>query len=826
MYINRKYRNYAVILLLMCISHHSLVFSQSAAQLIPKKGLHVTTNGLPWLTGSEISFFTPDKKHHHYYFTWWEQDSHVSKPGHERLFIGSTNTAVNGVYLLEQEGNKIRTFFDCKWNLKEPGVADIIYAKIWLPYFSEAVFSSATQNNITDWGTFHDNRLQVQTPFGTFQFYTASPFKVKTDANFHPGEKDYTRRSQYLILYEDNIPVTDSPMLSRAFFIEELNNAKASVPETKETKVVPEKIKVAWQPDEQKTLLLPKPKSISWQPGKYTIPENKTSNIQEVVKTFRNLLGIQWQIGDRYFPVIKTSVNKSLPEEGYFIEVSKSGVNIQHHTQAGLQHALHTLVQLVKNENGHLLIPFVKIKDWPSVSWRGIHMFTGPSSWLLHKQMYERVLLPLKMNKVVLQCEQAEWTSRPELHNSISVPMQDLKAEFDYLRKNFAEPIPLIQSLGHMEWFFKPKQNRWMAVNPEYPYTLNPTLPLAQQAVKQLWDETFDLLQPQTMHIGFDEIGMIGFNQPREKEVEYFQKQIGFLNTYAKSKNAKLMLWGDMGLAPGEGPDALNGINKERAATIRSFIPKGSYVADWHYINNPNPEIYKPNLKIWKQNNNLPLASPWLWPNNVRGFVQAAIDEKAGVLQTTWADFESSEKNMLLNIEQFGAYVLAMDYAWSGRKELPEQLPYNATEEWIKRFYSQARPVKVKAGINFPVKLQMKDETQIAKRALPDSVLLHTGVMTSSGFKIDAVSTTILPEGTPVAEILFMLENKITYRKVLHYGADIRSGTDMRMVYNNEGRKDIRVLFFSLQSFMFDKIKVNNLHPASGLTISGLVLID
>ena len=53
---------------------------------------------------------------------------------------------------------------------------------------------------------------------------------------------------------------------------------------------------------------------------------------------------------------------------------------------------------------------------------------------------------------------------------------------------------------------------------------------------------------------------------------------------------------------------------------------------------------------------------------------------------------------MLLNIEQFGAYILAMDYAWSGRKELPEQLPYNAIEEWVTRFYSQAKPLQNKNG--------------------------------------------------------------------------------------------------------------------------------
>ncbi|MBK6827255.1 MAG: hypothetical protein IPG86_10410 [Chitinophagaceae bacterium] len=359
---------------------------------------------------------------------------------------------------MEQEGNKIRTFFDCIWNLKEPGAADVIYAKIWLPYLSDAIFSSPTHKNISDWSSFYENRLQISTSFGTFQFYSSTPFKIRTDANLQPGEKDYTRRAQHLILYEDNIPVTDSPMLSRAFFIEEFPKTNTAITEDETNIVKSEKISQAWQPHGRSTMLLPQPKSINYQKGNYIIPENKKETTDPVVAVFREMLKQQWLLNEKYFPVIRVKDNKTLPAEGYLLSVNENGISIQHHTSAGFQHALHTLVQLVKNENGQLIIPAVKINDWPSVAWRGIHMFTGPTSWPLHKRMYDRILFPLKMNKVVLQCEQAKWKSRPELHNSISVPLEDLKKEFEYLRKNFNEPIPLIQSLGHMEWFLNQKK--------------------------------------------------------------------------------------------------------------------------------------------------------------------------------------------------------------------------------------------------------------------------------------------------------------------------------------------------------------------------------
>lgn len=57
-----------------------------------------------------------------------------------------------------------------------------------------------------------------------------------------------------------------------------------------------------------------------------------------------------------------------------------------------------------------------------------------------------------------------------------------------------------------------------------------------------------------------------------------------YMADYAKSRKSGLMIWGDMGLGPEEGPDALNGRTKERAALIRSTIRSGTYVADWHYL--------------------------------------------------------------------------------------------------------------------------------------------------------------------------------------------------------------------------------------------------
>lgn len=814
----------AFLTLLFCLH----VAAQTQSRLIPKKGLFVTTHGLTWATGSEINVFTANKKQHHYYFTWWEQDADSTLKGRDVLHIGSSNTAVEGTYTLQQTNTKTEVRISCNWNRSDTGLTDLVHTRLWLPYLHAAKwYINGVQLTPQQLTAFYDKELELHTPFGNFHFEASSPFRIRRDEHPQPGPQDYEKRSQYLLFYEQNIPLMPAGKLERSFTVTEIASTAFGSSADSTLPAEPVALQAAWTPDMPTPMILPLPKQYEKRDAYYFFPETGPVLIPRATTAFRELLRLQWQIGNQYYPNITSQQNINLAPEGYSIAVNNTGIRIEYQSQQALQYALHTLLQLTVPQQGRLAVPHCNIIDAPAISWRGIHMFTGPQSWPLHRRMYEQVLLPLKMNKVVLQCEQAEWTSFPNIHNKISVPLADLKAEFDYLRMQKVQPIPLIQSLGHMEWFFKPQENRKLAVNPLYPYTLNAELSAARKAVKKIWNEAFRLLQPEIMHIGFDEIGMIGFHLPREKEVDLWKTQINFLNRYAQKKKVPLMLWGDMGLGPGEGPDALNGITRERAALLRNTIPKGSYIADWHYISNPDPEIYKPNLRIWKENRIIPLAAPWLRPNNVRGFVLAAKEEGAGVLQTTWADFESSEANMLLNIEQFGAYILALDYAWSGRTELPEGLPYNYVEEWTSRFYSQPKPITIRNGWQLQVPVAFADHTNPAGKTAPTTVLLPFEAKNISGFRLRAATQQIVSEGTPVAQVQGLRNGAVVFETTIRYGAEIRGRQDARPIFTRIPGKDATTFYqFFEKSEVIDSIRIQLLHAGSGLQVEELILIE
>jgi hypothetical protein len=825
---SKYYVSLAIISLIILVQTS---FSQALkGSLVPKKGLWVSSGSLQWGMGSEINFLNADRKHHEYYFTWWEQDADTTNKEKDILIIGSQNTAVDGTLSLDKSKKQITLKLNSTWNKSTDGVCDILYLKIWLPFFKEATWFDKNGYEIKQsLDNFEDSVIIAKTPFGEFKFSAATSYRIRKDDHPSLKETDYTSRSQYLYFEEKNIPIKKGEQLSRTFWIEQIGESNLLLSAKKDTIISTElnRDENAWQPITGKLELLPQPTSWKKSAKEHIVSTTPDKPSDPLQLLFNEIVKKYWKQEAYFNPSIIAKEDTSLPNEGYRLGIDQS-IKINYGSPAALQYAMETVGQLAFQKNGMLLLPYAEIEDAPKTSWRGIHMFTGPISWMLHKRMFENVLLPLKINKAVIQCEQSKWNSFPSVHNSISIGLSDLKEEFTFLRNKNVEPIPLIQSIGHMEWFFKPIENRELATNPSYPYTLNVFNTTATKAIKKIWDEAINLLEPKTIHVGFDEIGMIGFNWPREKEIELFKKQINWLSNYSKKRNLSLMIWGDMGLAPGEGPDACNGITPSRALEIRNSIPKNTWVADWHYIGNADPNTYKKNLSIWKESGLRPIASPWFIGENIRGFTLAAIEQQAGVLQTTWADFESSEPNLLKNIEQFGAYVLALDYAWSGRSEMPKNLPYDPILEFTARFYRQSLPLQSLKGWSWTGNSQLFNTCDNNSITRPSNFIIKAEKeQLISGLKLSLATSLILPEATPTATLQLLRNNKVIYEITMLYGREMRATEDPRPIFKRVSEKGKTEWYLFLQTpQQIDQIVIKSLHPAAGITIKEVKWID
>ncbi|CAN5633542.1 hypothetical protein BH11ARM2_BH11ARM2_28210 [soil metagenome] len=475
---------------------------------------------------------------------------------------------------------------------------------------------------------------------------------------------------------------------------------------------------------------------------------------------------------------------------GYRIIVTPTKVSVIGQEDEGLRYALERLAQMVFVKDGKLQLPTGLLLDEPVRDFRGVHLFVGPQANAFQKRLWERVLFPLGFNKVVLQCERTDWESLPGIKTDITMDRDALARLFAMYRTMNVEPIPLIQSFGHMEWLFANGKNLDVAFNPEVLYAIDPRKPRTREILDALWGEAIALLKPDRIHFGLDEVDMRGFPDDPALVTQLWETHLPYLGGIARKYGKTMMLWGDQGLAPGEAIDATLGHDKTNAAKRRAAIPKKAEITDWHYKADGKPSDYSPTLQLWKNEGLHPIASTWFQLQNIRGFNLAADLENAGTLQTTWAGYESNETNMLQNISQFTAMVYAADTAWSARQETLDALPYRPAEVFQRMMYGTPQAVARIAGTTFGTGTpRVLDGMTFAVFA---PIALGTGldgkprvsqanvVMNSTGSEVALLVDTELPvdNGTSVAEIVANFADGKETRTTVRYCWDVRASDD------------------------------------------------
>ena len=483
--------------------------------------------------------------------------------------------------------------------------------------------------------------------------------------------------------------------------------------------------------------------------------------------------------------------NIGLPAEGFEIRVNRKNIIVWGQDDNGLRHAMRTLGQIAFAKDGKLWFPSGTMRDWPSIGWRGVHVFGGPELRTFHPLFAERVLLPLRYNKVVLQCERTKWDSQPLIHTPFFNNKEDLRAAFDMYRGKGIEPIPLIQSLGHMEWFFGNGQNLDLAVNPQVPYTVDLTKPKAKDAIEAIWNEAIELLKPKVIHMGLDEIDSRGMSKMPSETTGVWEKSVPALSAIALRHGVIPMFWGDQGLAPAQAIDAAHGDDTFHAKRRRDALPRGAWIGDWHYKNDPLPDRFLTSLNLWKDEGFFPIASGWFNSQNIAGLTQAAYRVGGGYLQTTWAGYETTEANMHREMRQFAAYVVAADYAWSGRTN--NELEYDPVEVLAHLLYAEPSPLTSINGTTLEGPRVVRIDGIAFRVGEPYalmSVLTPGGDRLPTEISIDAKGlkghmlvlaldcAQICEDLDPVGEVSVELDSGKVITKQLLYGIHVRASTD------------------------------------------------
>jgi hypothetical protein len=391
----------------------------------------------------------------------------------------------------------------------------------------------------------------------------------------------------------------------------------------------------------------------------------------------------------------------------YFLQVAADDIRIVGRLPEGAFYGVQTLMQWLQPAEGALEAAPARIIDYPHLKWRGVHLFGSTEAGFLQR-LIENVIAHAKFNHLVLECGYGQWETIRDAWVDISAPKSLLREAVQVSRQNLLEPIPLIQSLGHMSWAFRNDANKHLAEDPETPWAIAPRSPETRPFLQRLYDEVFEVFQPHTFHIGMDEVTLRGRfpNRPESKGAsvaELFVEHTEWVHAELKRRGVeRVLIWGDVLLAPGEANDGgAHAENPGAARFTRERLSKlpDLVICDWHYTP-AEPERYISLDVLQRAGFKEVIATTWYNPRNIATFAKAARQRRiAGLLQSTWAGYSLNEGTLQgIELRQFVAYLLAGAYAWDTDLPLPEALPYDFERLFIERYRREAVPLQAREG--------------------------------------------------------------------------------------------------------------------------------
>lgn len=820
----------------------------------PFRGLQMKVGGVTVIEGSGFQYYEKGWKKGYFSSAWKPVNVYQHGDGTFTVIANSDDGQVGCRQTVTPTEKGFKVSADFNWHNSSPAKVEYTIGRLWAPYFDngelmlDGVPSNRLDTPISAGATFEQRlygtarRAIFRAPAATVTVTANAGMGVLDARNytvdwangkelFWVGFTDQDVSAQQGAHFEYEVTVDPSPWAERT---------------SESLKLAMETLDRAQGPEAVDLPIIPTPKQMTRLSGSTRVDGGfafePTNGLDAELAWFERFVDSRWSWQKTGEPIavrlrIQPGTTKT---NGYRLQVDSAGIAVTGQSAEGLRYGIRTLAQLIRAESGHMEVPWVDIVDWPSAQWRGVHLFVGPQALAFQSKLTDRILAPFKLNKVVLQCERTDWDSLPGVETAITMKKADLaKLSKNYQVMGF-EAIPLVQSMGHMEWFFANQKYTNLAVNPKIPYTLDVRKAEARDRIGRIWDEVANTFKPRVGHFGLDEIDMRGIDDKKLTD-RLWAQGLPVLQGIAKEHGFTPMVWSDMLLAEGEAVDACHAPSLEAAKLRRGMLQKGTYIADWHYKDDPRPETFDASLKLWNSLGMKPVASTWYRKGNIRGFALSAIKNNAGILQTTWAGYSSDEANMVREFEQFSAMVVMADYAWSGRQEMPDKLGYDPDEVFQRLYYGERQAVQTRPGIaligerpglsqigpywvrTFAPR-QLYGVTSPVAAGAPHELALPIGKQVEETVvALDCLAT--LDPMSPAGQLVFEFTDGTSTTKVLRYAAEVRSVTDKRATLACPRTGTVSAVAVMLPGKTVKAITLVATNPAAGLRLHGVTLL-
>jgi hypothetical protein len=330
-----------------------------------------------------------------------------------------------------------------------------------------------------------------------------------------------------------------------------------------------------------------------------------------------------------------------LNDEGYVLAVTANEVVVAGHAPAGTFYGLQTLKQLVRGDGAQVLIPGVRVVDWPTMRWRAVSddISRGPVPTVdyIKRQIRTEAFFKLNMHSFYM-----EHTFASQTHPLIgpaggALTPEEIRELVAYARRYHVELVPEQQTFGHLHKVLRLEKYSELAETP-YGDVLSPQQEGTYNLIADWYRELNELFPGQFFHIGSDETFELGEGQSKEAAKArgvgaiYFE-HLNRVREVLKPYNRRLMFWGDIAL---HHPDLIGNIPRDMIVMNWRYGPRDDYSAFIKPFKDAGLDQFVcPGAHNWNQIfPDLDAAS-----KNIVNFARDGQKAGAiGMMNTTWVD--------------------------------------------------------------------------------------------------------------------------------------------------------------------------------------------
>jgi len=294
-------------------------------------------------------------------------------------------------------------------------------------------------------------------------------------------------------------------------------------------------------------------------------------------------------------------------------------------------------------------------------SWRGVHVGISNPKTVEDLTGVVGRLAEMGINVIFGEINYGyEYQSHPELRQRNAVSAKQIKRLLEACRKHDIRLIPQFQCLGHQSWKkntaplltkypqFDETPGRYPDNEGIYCRSWCPLHPDVNKVVFALMDELIEVFEADALHVGMDEVFLIGEDAcPRCKgknKAKLFAKAVNDYHAHLVGKHKiEMLLWGDRLIDASKYNYGKWEASANDTAGAVDLVPKDIIICDWHYERREAyesvPMFLEKGFRVW--------PASWRKPDAARAFVDYSKrfdnPRMLGHLNTTWGAVRINE---------------------------------------------------------------------------------------------------------------------------------------------------------------------------------------